>query len=69
MTKMTTDQVLMYIKIVSIMYQSGLRTLIKAIVDDPDKEWDNILLEILDKIFGYENKEDKPENKKVNIVS
>lgn len=35
-------------------YRVVLRDLLQAAIDDPDQEWDNIVLDICDKIFGYE---------------
>ena len=29
------------------------RSIIKAAIDDPDSEWDDLILELLDKVFGY----------------
>ena len=35
-------------------YSSFLRGLLKAAIDDPDDDWDNVVLDTLDGIFGYE---------------
>lgn len=35
-------------------YRMGLRDLVVKSIDDPDTDWDNVAVSILDKIFGYE---------------
>ena len=35
-------------------YNTFLRGLLKSAIDDPDDLWDDVVLETLDGIFGYE---------------
>ena len=35
-------------------YNKFLRDLLLKAVDDPDSDWDDILLSMLDRLFGYE---------------
>ena len=35
-------------------YRMILRSLLLKAVDDPDEQWDDILLSIVDKIFNYD---------------
>lgn len=35
-------------------YKNGIRDLVQKAIDDPDTDWDDIALGILDKIFNYE---------------
>jgi hypothetical protein len=39
--------------VVCYAYANGLRALVKKAIDDPDTDWDDIALGILDKIFNY----------------
>jgi len=39
--------------IAKVAYQFLLRPLVKKAVDDPDEDWDDTLMEILDRLFGY----------------
>jgi len=39
--------------LVKIAYKMILRDLLVAAIEDPDQEWDDIVLDILDKIFDY----------------
>ena len=39
--------------IAKLAYGSILRDLLKKSIDDPDTEWDDIVLSICDKIFEY----------------
>lgn len=39
--------------IVCYAYGHGLRDLVKKSIDDPDTDWDDIALGILDKIFNF----------------
>jgi len=41
--------------IIKTMYNNGLRELIETIIDDPDEEWDDTALHILDTIFADTN--------------
>jgi len=34
-------------------YAHGLRDLVKKAIDDPNSDWDEIALGILDKVFNY----------------
>jgi len=39
--------------LVKIAYKMILRDLLLSAIDDPDQEWDDVVLDICDKIFGY----------------
>lgn len=39
--------------ILAMVYSSLLRGLVVKAVSDPDEEWDDILLDVLDRLFGY----------------
>lgn len=39
--------------IVCYAYANGLRDLVKKAIDDPNSDWDEIALGILDKVFNY----------------
>ncbi|MCK5505486.1 MAG: hypothetical protein KAJ10_10005 [Thermodesulfovibrionia bacterium] len=39
--------------LVQIAYRMILRDLLVSAIEDPDTEWDDIVLEICDKIFSY----------------
>jgi hypothetical protein len=39
--------------IVCYAYANGLRSLVKKAIDDPDTDWDDMAISILDKIFNY----------------
>lgn len=39
---------------VRLMYSMVLRGLIKGAINDPDDEWDEQVLEVLDRVFNYE---------------
>jgi len=39
--------------LVKIAYRMILRDLLLSAIEDPDQEWDDIVLEICDKIFDY----------------
>jgi len=39
--------------LVKIAYKMILRDLLLSAIDDPNQEWDNVVLDILDKIFDY----------------
>ena len=34
-------------------YGSILRPLLKKAIDDPNEEWDDLVLDICDRLFGY----------------
>jgi len=34
-------------------YAQGLRDLIVKAIDDPDSEWDDLALSVLDRLFNY----------------
>lgn len=40
--------------IVCYAYKNGLRSLVAKAIDDPESDWDDIALSIMDKIFNYE---------------
>ena len=39
--------------LMKIAYKMILRDLLKSAIDDPSQEWDNLVLDMLDKIFDY----------------
>lgn len=39
--------------ILGMVYSTILRGLLKKAVDDPEEEWDEMLLDILDRLFGH----------------
>lgn len=41
-------------KVMSMLYSQILRDLLRKAIDDPDQEWDDFVLGLCDKIFGYE---------------
>ena len=43
--------------IMKVMYRHLLRPLVYKAIDDPDEEWDDFAMEILDRLFGYEGDE------------
>jgi hypothetical protein len=49
-------KVAIILKIVGILYRSGLRDLLIKFVNDPDNEWDEKLVLALDTFFGYVSK-------------
>lgn len=40
--------------IMKAAYVWVLRDLVKKAVEDPDSEWDETVMEIMDRLFGYE---------------
>lgn len=40
-----------------IAYRMVLRPLLKAAIDDPNQEWDDIFLAVCDRIFNYTDKD------------
>ena len=40
--------------VVCQMYKAGLRQLVVNSINDPDTDWDDVAISILDKIFDYE---------------
>jgi len=40
-------------KILCMIYADLLRPLVKKAVDDPNEDWDDMLMSILDKLFDY----------------
>ena len=52
--KVQTMGVLMIMK---VMYQHLLRPLVYKAINDPDEDWDDVAMEILDRLFGYEGGE------------
>ena len=34
-------------------YAHGLRDLVKKAIDDPDSDWDELALSVLDRLFNY----------------
>ena len=48
--KMQITGLLMIMKAV---YQHLIRPLVKKAVDDPDENWDEMVMEILDRLFDY----------------
>jgi len=43
--------------IMKVAYRTILRGLLKAAIDDPDQEWDEFALKIVDSIFDYHQPE------------
>ena len=41
------------IELARVAYKMILRDLLKAAIDDPEREWDDIVLSICDRIFSY----------------
>ena len=41
------------LKVVSMLYSQILRDLLKKAIDDPEQEWDDFILDLCDKMFGY----------------
>jgi len=39
--------------LVKIAYKMILRDLLVSAIEDPNQEWDDVVLDILDKIFDY----------------
>jgi len=40
--------------VVCQMYKAGLRQLVVNSINDPETDWDDVAISILDKIFSYE---------------
>jgi len=55
----TKERVQMFgiLMIVKVAYTYLLRPLVKKAVDNPDEEWDDALMEILDRLFNYKKAE------------
>lgn len=45
--------------LVKFVYKLFLRDLVKATIDDPDTEWDDAVLDLLDTALGFDNGEKK----------
>ena len=45
-------------RIVCMFYKAGLRDILLAAVDDPDKEWDELTMKIADTLMGYEDEDE-----------
>lgn len=43
------------LKIVQMLYKAILRGLLLKAIDDPDTEWDDIVLSIVDRAFDYKD--------------
>jgi len=41
------------LQVLSYIYTSFLRELVKDAINNPDKTWDDTVLELLDRLFGY----------------
>jgi len=39
--------------VVCYAYANGLRALVKGAIDNPESEWDEVALGVLDKIFNF----------------
>lgn len=39
--------------VVCYAYSNGIRALVQKAINDPESEWDDVALGILDKIFNY----------------
>jgi hypothetical protein len=42
------------LEILSYVYSKFLRELVKDAINNPDKTWDDTVLELLDRLFGYD---------------
>jgi hypothetical protein len=40
-------------KLLCVIYANGVRTMIKEAIDDPETDWDDTALTILDRVFNY----------------
>jgi len=47
-----------FVALIGFIYRLLLRGIIKHAIADPDTEWDDAVLSLLDKVFGYEGKDD-----------
>jgi len=43
-------------KLVCMAYREVLRDLLKKAINDPNEEWDDVVLEVMDKLFNYGGK-------------
>lgn len=34
-------------------YANGLRPLVRKVIDDPDSDWDELAISVLDRIFNF----------------
>jgi len=41
------------LEVLSYIYTKFLRELVKDAINDPNKTWDDTVLELLDRLFGY----------------
>jgi hypothetical protein len=48
-----TMQIAVIYKILCMIYSQLLRPLVVKAVEDPDEQWDDMLMGILDKLFDY----------------
>lgn len=53
------DKVQMFgiLMVIKVAYKYLLRPLVKKAVDNPDEEWDDTLMQILDRLFDYKETE------------
>lgn len=49
---MTIDPV-KFVALIGFVYRLLLRGIIKHAIADPESEWDDAVLSLLDKVFGY----------------
>jgi len=48
-------KIMVIMKVMGMLYSQILRSLLKKAIDDPEQEWDDFVLGLCDKIFGYED--------------
>lgn len=41
------------LKVLAYVYASMLRPVLKKAIDNPDTEWDDLAMELADRIFGF----------------
>ena len=46
------------IHMIGVLYGAGLRNLLIEAIDDPEKEWDDMVVHVLDVLLGYNDKEE-----------
>ena len=43
-----------FVALIGFIYRLLVRGIIRHAIDDPKSEWDDAVLDLLDKVFGYE---------------
>jgi len=46
-------KIMVIMKVMSMLYDQILRGLLRKAIEDPEQEWDDFVLGLCDKIFGY----------------